>query len=191
MLLIKKLPKKKGIYKCPKCKEEFTLNFKYKKTYKPNGLCGKCQKPLIARTHGDGYTRLYNIWKGMKQRCTNVNHPRFKDYGAKGVYVCDEWLNDYVAFKKWSLANGYNETKELDKDRLAMEKGVQKSYSPETCLWLERSDHAKNKKKLTNKEIEMIRERYKTETQTALAIQFNVSQTTIGRIVRREGITNG
>ena len=42
-------------------------------------------------THGKRRSRVYSIWINMIQRCTNENNPRFQDYGARGIAVCDEW----------------------------------------------------------------------------------------------------
>ena len=57
--------------------------------------------------HGESKTRLYNIWIDMKRRCYNPNKQFYYCYGGKGVEVCDEWKDDYLAFKEWALANGY------------------------------------------------------------------------------------
>lgn len=54
--------------------------------------------------------RLFRIWKAMKNRCLNKNNNRFSVYGGKGIKICDEWLDDFNSFKKWSLDNGYDDT---------------------------------------------------------------------------------
>ena len=70
---------------------------------------------LAARNyrHGDtprsGSFRLYSVWQSMKNRCYNINEPGYERYGMRGITICDEWRNDYTAFKRWALANGYNE----------------------------------------------------------------------------------
>ena len=50
------------------------------------------------------------------QRCYNSECKSYKNYGAKGVTMCDEWLNSPDKFISWCESNGYDETKVLDKD---------------------------------------------------------------------------
>jgi len=55
------------------------------------------EKPKRER-HGMNKSPEHRIWVGMKQRCYNPNKKDYKWYGAKGITVCDEWLNSFVAF---------------------------------------------------------------------------------------------
>jgi hypothetical protein len=72
----------------------------------------------------------------MKQRCSNPNRGTYKWYGGKGVKVCSQW-NSYPDFKRWALANGYNETLSIDRiDPMG-------DYSPENCQWITLADNAK------------------------------------------------
>ena len=41
---------------------------------------------------------IYDLWAGMVKRCTDKNHVSYKYYGAKGIKVCDEWVNDIEKF---------------------------------------------------------------------------------------------
>ena len=50
------------------------------------------------RTHGMKGTKIYHVWDSIKYRCTNDHYPRWKDYGGRGITVCDEWLHDFQAF---------------------------------------------------------------------------------------------
>lgn len=90
-----------------------------------------------SKTHGSSYTRLYSIWTGMKQRCFNKKIKSYKYYGAKGIRVCDEWL-DFSIFKQWSLSNGY--TDELSIDRI----DSNGDYCPENCRWVTLSEQKRN-----------------------------------------------
>jgi hypothetical protein len=78
--------------------------------------------------HGGRYTRLYEIWLGMKKRCYNRNHRAFKHYGARGIKVCKAW-HSFPAFRNWSKANGYRNN--LTIDRIYSDKG----YYPSNCRW--------------------------------------------------------
>lgn len=96
--------------------------------------CGCYQKERASEAslvHGGSRTSLYNRWKAIRQRCNNPNDRRYKDYGGRGIALCNEW-NDYRAFEEWSMNNGYS--KELELDRIDNDKG----YSPDNCRWVER-----------------------------------------------------
>ena len=82
-------------------------------------------------------SRLFNIYDNMVQRCYNPNNTAYIYYGAKGVTICDEWLNDSMAFFKWAKEHGYKDTLEIDKDRLCSILNITpKLYSPKTCEWI-------------------------------------------------------
>ena len=89
-------------------------------------------------THNGRNDRLYHIWRGMKQRCLNVSGKDYKNYGGRGISVCEEWANDYAAFKKWALENGYSD--ELSIDRI----NVDADYSPENCRWADAKTQMNN-----------------------------------------------
>ena len=63
----------------------------------------------INRKHGLSSSRVYNAWHHMKQRCYNQNCKAYKDYGARGIKICNEWLNDFMNFYNWAINNGYRE----------------------------------------------------------------------------------
>lgn len=97
----------------------------------------------VKMTHGDAggriigqRARLYRIWSNMKTRCYNKNVRSYADYGAKGIGVCDEWLNNYEAFKEWAMLNGYND--KLSIDRIDSSKG----YCPDNCRWITLSENS-------------------------------------------------
>lgn len=64
--------------------------------------------------HGLYKHRLYRIWANMKERCENPNATEFKNYGGKGVKVCNEWL-DFMTFYEWALKNGYKDNLTIDR----------------------------------------------------------------------------
>jgi len=94
---------------------------------------------LRSKKHGMFGTRLYRIWFNMKQRCANAKHVAYKNYGGRGIKVCDEW-QDFEPFYKWAIANGYNDN--LTIDRIDNNKG----YSPDNCKWVSDKEQGQNKR---------------------------------------------
>lgn len=84
--------------------------------------------------------RLYSIYNGVKKRCYNKSEPRYKDYGARGIKMCDEWLESFDDFAEWSLINGYS-------DKMTLERvNVNGNYCPENCKWITLQEQAFNKR---------------------------------------------
>lgn len=103
--------------------------------------CGCYQKKRakeVKEKHGGCHKRLYSIWCNMKTRCTNPNVICFKNYGGRGIKVCNEWANSYPTFEKWSIEHGYND--ELTIERI----DVNKDYCPDNCKFIRKEEQSKN-----------------------------------------------
>lgn len=88
-------------------------------------------QPKKMEKHGMTGTRIHNIWRGMRSRCYNPNVKCFKNYGGKGIRLCDEWNESFMSFYQWSIKNRYSD--DLTIDRI----NVNESYSPSNCRWLD------------------------------------------------------
>lgn len=114
---------------------------------------------------------LYGTWTAMKTRCYNPKATQFKNYGGKGVVVCEEWKNSFNSFKDWMLANGWVKGMQIDKDIKAKALGIEGLiYSPEMCSMVTPKQNCNEK--TDNWKIEYKGVIY---TATVLAEMFNIN----------------
>lgn len=112
--------------------------------------CGCYHKEIIEKSKTqDGLStrKVYTLWNNIKSRCYNKNFKQYKDYGGRGITVCDEWLgeNGLKNFAEWAYKNGYDENAPRGKctiDRINNNKG----YSPDNCRFVDMKEQAKNKR---------------------------------------------
>ena len=91
--------------------------------------------------HGLIHQRIYRIWLAMKNRCGNAKMDSYKNYGKRGIKICEEWLSDFKKFHSWAILSGYNDN--LTIERVDNNKG----YEPSNCIWIplpEQSKHRRN-----------------------------------------------
>lgn len=134
-----------GIFQCPNCNKLVrTCVDNVKKGLSKQ--CKTCAGYGKATTHGLRKHPLYSVYTNMKTRCYNKNNNAYKNYGAIGVTICDEWLNDFMSFFIWAISNNWNENLEIDKDILCEKLNIYpKIYSPETCIFITKSENAKER----------------------------------------------
>lgn len=75
----------------------------------------------------------------MRSRCRNRRHTQWKDYGGRGITICDEW-SDFGRFRAWAFAHGYD-------DALSIERvDVNGNYAPENCTWATAKTQSDNRR---------------------------------------------
>ncbi len=169
---------RRAVVECKECKKEYEVD--------PNKLkyryhCGCMKKGVIACKYAKSHPQLAQAYKHIMSRCYNKNNQDYYNYGARGINVCDEWLNDRNIFCEWSLKNGFENGKKLSIDRINSSKG----YSPENCRWSDAIDQGRNTRRnvLTIELAREIRKDTRHMTQAQIAIKYNVSQPTVWCVV--------
>lgn len=97
------------------------------------------------KTHGQSNTRLYNIWCGMKDRCYREKNSRYKNYGGRGIVVCEQWKNSFEVFRVWAQSSGYKENLTIER------RNNDDNYEPDNCIWIPLAMQTKNQRNRINK----------------------------------------
>ena len=144
------------------------------KVVQPSGVkngrvisCGCYNKEVITK-HGLDGNKLYHVLNSMKNRCYSDKSKSYVNYGARGIKVCDEWINDPREFINWSLSNGYEEG--LSIDRINNDG----HYEPDNCRWTNKITQANNTR--TNLYINYNNE---TKTLSEWAAQYGIKMNTL------------
>ena len=107
--------------------------------------CGCLQKEKVSVSgaisnlkHGKYKHRLYNIHQGIKARCFKPACPAYKNYGGRGITMCDEWKKYFMSFYQWAVQNGY-------KDNLTIDRiNNDGDYCPDNCRWVDHKTQGRN-----------------------------------------------
>jgi hypothetical protein len=107
--------------------------------------CGCLQKEVVSKiaseriSHGMSKTPEYNRWNKMKSRCHNPKDQKYKDYGGRGITICERWA--------WSFENFYTDMGPLKRVNDSIERlDVDGNYEPSNCVWATPIEQARNKR---------------------------------------------
>lgn len=104
----------------------------------------KKRQAELNTTHGLSKTKIYKTFYGMKQRCYNKNNPEYKNYGGRGIRICDEWLNDFTKFYEWMISAGWKNRK-TGREQTIERNDVNGDYCPENCKLIPIEEQQLNK----------------------------------------------
>lgn len=94
------------------------------------GCYHKDKMKEVLTTHGLCSHPLYKTWGGMKSRCLSKGDPSYKNYGGRGITVCEEWVDSAEAFIEWCLENGWEEGLQIDRE------DNEGNYGPSNCRFV-------------------------------------------------------
>lgn len=121
---------------------------------------------------------LKRIFHQMQGRCFNPNNKSYKWYGAKGITICDEWLDNPLSFENWALNNGYQDG--LTIDRIESDQ----NYCPENCQWITMNE---NSRKAGN--VNWITVKEETLTGRQWANKLGLGENTINKMITKYGLS--
>lgn len=105
--------------------------------------CKSCRNTETDKKHGLSCHPAYGIYTWMLQRCYNKNNTAYKNYGGRGIRVCDEWKGHPEVFIAWALKNGWSRWLSLDRiDNNG-------NYEPSNCRFTDPVTQANNKRNRT------------------------------------------
>ena len=124
------------------------------------------------------YKRLYGIWRGIKDRCNNPKDQHHKDYYDRGIKVCEEWNNSFLAFLEWALTHGYADN--LSIDRI----DYNGNYEPSNCRWSTNKEQQNNKRNNVRYEVDGV-----IMTLSEIADKYGIKCGTLSARINRYGYT--
>lgn len=104
--------------------------------------CGCKKRNIIGvahYVHGLVYHPLYHKWNGMKSRCYSLKYKSYRTYGGRGITLCDEWKNNFIAFYDWSILNGWRDGLQIDRIN------NDGNYEPDNCRYVTQDVNQRNK----------------------------------------------
>lgn len=108
--------------------------------WKSCGCLKKNNKYSDVINKGADYKKILSLWNNIKTRCYNDKYPRFKNYGGRGIKICDKWKDSFPIFYNWAITNGYKIGLQIDRiDNNG-------DYCPENCRFVTKEQNQRNKR---------------------------------------------
>ena len=124
----------------------------------------------------------------MRARCVNSRNEEFRNYGARGISVCEKWSSDFISFLDWALANGYDDSLQIDRI------DTNGNYDPDNCRWVTQIINCQNTRrtKLNSVKVKAIRIAYAAGIMTSskMAKFFEVDPSCISNVITRKTWSN-
>ena len=99
------------------------------------------------KTHGMTNTKFYKIWTGMRKRCFKAYDKSYKNYGGRGITVCEHWLN-FENFKDDMYESYLNHCEKYGEKETTIErKNINGNYEPINCIWITTKEQHSNTRK--------------------------------------------
>lgn len=146
VIFIKELQQKSkhryALFQC-KCGKEFDACISHIKSNKIQSCgCFNIQSLKNRAIHSMSNSKLYKVWRGIKERTSVSTSSRYEYYGGRGIKMCVEWHNNFMSFYNWAIANGYDDS--LSIDRIDNDG----NYDPSNCRWTNQNIQTQNTKRL-------------------------------------------
>lgn len=125
--------------------------------------------------HGLNRHKLHGVHNQMISRCYNPNHTRYKDYGGRGITICDEWRQNFLSFYNWAINNGWCLGLEIDREN------NEGNYEPSNCRLVTRTINQRNKRSCI-----IIEYKGKSQTLAEWAVELNLNAFMLYTRARRE-----
>lgn len=164
-------------YLCPRCGTEIYRTAWKAKRYT---FCLSCRRSKHGGTTKNAKSPIYSVWRGILSRCKDPASHRYKDYGGRGISVCEEW-GEFELFQEWANLHGWK--RGLQIDRIDNDQG----YCPQNCRLVTPKENMRNSRraKLSPQDVRCIRMlRWSGIPSRDVARIFSVNRETVNSIMR-------
>jgi hypothetical protein len=126
-------------------------------------------------------TPTYRVWAGMRKRCTNPHDESYKNYGGRGIAICERWQS----FENF-LADMGEKPRGLTIERIDNDRG----YEPDNCRWASRAEQNKNQRRnrrqlSVDAERDLVARVERGETYIEIATAMRINRNTVGEVWKR------